>query len=57
MRKNILNVRQKQSDVVLNHIKEHLSEIEELYRVFQALEEDYIYRFYHQSYKVFGATD
>lgn len=52
-----MDFRQKQSNRLLNQIKGHLSEIEGLHKIFCSLEEDYIYRFYHQSYKVFGAVN
>ncbi len=51
-----MDFRLEQSDKLLNHIKEHLSDIESLYMVFLGVEEGYIYRFYHQSYKIFGAV-
>ncbi len=44
------------SDKLLENIKENRAEIERLCDVFRQLEEDYVYRFYHQSFKVFGAT-
>jgi hypothetical protein len=46
-----------QDEKLLNRIKDNLSEIESLYRVFVSFEEDYLYRFYHQSFKVFGAIE
>ena len=48
---------QKLSDELLTNIKENKSEIEKLHNAFRQLEEDYVYRFYHQSFKVFGATE
>ena len=45
------------SDKLLTNIKENKAEIEKLCDVFRQLEEDYVYRFYHQSFKVFGATE
>lgn len=47
---------QELSDNLLANIKENQTEIENLCLVFKTLEEDYVYRFYHQSFKVFGAT-
>lgn len=47
---------QELSDKLLANIKENKAEIERLCDVFKQLEEDYVYRFYHQSFKVFGAT-
>lgn len=44
------------SDKLLANIKANKAEIEKLCDAFKHLEEDYIYRFYHQSFKVFGAT-
>lgn len=44
------------SDRLLANIKQNKAEIEKLRDVFRQLEEDYVYRFYHQSFKVFGAT-
>jgi len=44
------------SDHLLANIKRNKAEIERLRDVFRAFEEDYVYRFYHQSFKVFGAT-
>lgn len=41
----------------MNRIKDNLSEIESLYGAFVGFEEDYIYRFYHQSFKVFDAIE
>ena len=52
-----MNTRQDQSEKLLNRIKANLPEIENLYRVFTGYEEDYVYRFYHQSFKVFGAIE
>ncbi len=51
-----MDFRQQQSDKLLNHIKDNLSDIESLYKIFLTVEEDYVYRFYHQSFKVFGAA-
>ncbi|MBA2735236.1 MAG: hypothetical protein H0U50_00470 [Pyrinomonadaceae bacterium] len=47
---------QELSDKLLANIKENRTEIEKLSNVFRQLEEDYVYRFYHQSFKVFGST-
>ncbi len=47
---------QELSDKLLANIKENKAEIEKLRDIFKQLEEDYVYRFYHQSFKVFGAT-
>lgn len=47
---------QELSDKLLANIKENKAEIERLCDVFKQLEEDYVYRFYHQSFKVFGAN-
>ena len=47
---------QELSDKLLANVKENKAAIGELRDVFKWLEEDYIYRFYHQSFKVFGAT-
>ena len=44
------------SDKLLSNIKANRAELESLCDVFKELEEDYVYRFYHQSFKVFGAT-
>ena len=44
-------------DTLLNQIKNNLSEIDSLYRAFASCEEDFVYRFYHQSYKIFYATE
>ena len=52
-----MDLRQEQSDKLLISIKNNLSEIESLYDVFNTFEVDYVYRFYHQSYKVFGALN
>lgn len=55
-----LLLRRKKADELINkllaNIKENRAEIESLRDVFLKLEEDYVYRFYHQSFKVFGAT-
>ena len=42
------------SDVLLANIKQHMPEITELLRKFEDREEDGIYRFLHQSFKVYG---
>ncbi len=47
---------QELSDKLLANIKENKTEIEKLCVIFRKFEEDYVYRFYHQSFKVFGAT-
>ncbi len=47
---------QELSDKLLANIKKNKTEIEKLCDVFRQLEEDYVYRFYHQSFKIFGAT-
>lgn len=52
-----MNAKQDKSEILLYQIKNSLSEIEDLYKVFVNGEEDYVYRFYHQSFKVFGATE
>lgn len=39
---------------LLSSIKANLGEIDDIYGKFENREEDYIYRFYHQSFKVFG---
>lgn len=44
----------KRSDVLLVDIKASLTSIEALLERFNMLEEDKIYRFYHQSFKVFA---
>lgn len=44
------------SDELLANIKRNKAEIERLSDVFHQLEEDYVYRFYHQSFKVFDAV-
>lgn len=41
---------------LLETIKEHKSEIESLFEMFQRLEPEIVYRFYHQSFKVYTAT-
>ncbi|MBA4124296.1 MAG: hypothetical protein H0X72_17780 [Acidobacteria bacterium] len=52
-----MNTKQDQSERLLDRIKANLPEIESLYRIFIGYEEDYVYRFYHQSFKVFGAIE
>ncbi len=52
-----MDIKQIQSELLLNKIKANLAEIERLYKNFIPFEEDYIYRFYHQSFKVFGAVE
>jgi len=52
-----MNIKQDQSERLLDRIKANLPEIESLYRIFSGYEEDYVYRFYHQSFKVFGAIE
>jgi hypothetical protein len=52
-----MDIKQTQSELLLNKIKANLAEIERLYKNFISVEEDYIYRFYHQSFKVFGAVE
>jgi hypothetical protein len=52
-----MNRVQDQSEKLLNQIKANLAEIENLYKIFDGCEEDYVYRFYHQSFKVFGAIE
>ena len=52
-----MNTKQDQSERLLDRIKANLPEIESLYRIFSGYEEDYVYRFYHQSFKVFGAIE
>ena len=52
-----MNTKQDQSERLLDRIKINLPEIESLYRIFSGYEEDYVYRFYHQSFKVFGAIE
>jgi hypothetical protein len=52
-----MDVKQTQSELLLNKIRANLAEIESLYKNFISFEEDYIYRFYHQSFKVFGAVE
>ena len=47
---------QELSDKLLANIKESKAAIGELRDVFKQFEEDYVYRFYHQSLKVFGAV-
>lgn len=47
---------QELSDKLLANIKETQTEIENLDNTFKSLEQDYVYRFYHQSFKVFGAA-
>ncbi len=47
---------QELSDKLLANIKENKTEIKTLCDVLRRLEEDYVYRFYHQSFKVFGAV-
>ncbi len=57
--RTLLNRREKArelSDKLLSNIKENRTEIENLRDVFKQFEEDYVYRFYHQSFKVFGAV-
>lgn len=41
---------------LLEKIKEHNAEIDSLYALFQRLEPEIVYRFYHQSFKVYTAT-
>ncbi|CAN5289648.1 hypothetical protein BH20ACI1_BH20ACI1_24520 [soil metagenome] len=52
-----MDKRQKQSDDILQAIKANFEEIQTLHELFAGLEEDYVYRFYHQSFKVFGMND
>lgn len=52
-----MNANQDQTEKLLSRIKANLPEIESLYKVFTGCEEDYVYRFYHQSFKVFGAIE
>jgi len=52
-----MNTKQAHSEKLLDRIKANLPEIESLYRIFSGYEEDYVYRFYHQSFKVFGAIE
>ena len=52
-----MKTRQDRSEKLLSRIKANLPEIENLYSVFKSYEEDYVYRFYHQSFKVFGAIE
>jgi len=52
-----MNTKQDQSERLLDRIKANLPEIESLYRIFSGYEEDYVYRFYHQSFKVFSAIE
>ena len=47
---------QQSSEKLLSNIKQNKTEIEKRLRIIKRLEEDYVYRFYHQSFKVFGAT-
>ena len=42
---------------LLSHIKSNLKEIIELHKDFTSFEEDFVYRFYHQSFKVFGSVN
>jgi hypothetical protein len=39
---------------LLGAVKEHLEEIDALLEGFESLEEDAVYRYYHQSFKVYG---
>ncbi len=48
--------RQELSNELLSNIKQSKAEIEKLNVIFKKFEEDYVYRFYHQSFKVYGAT-
>lgn len=52
-----MNTKQNKTETLLYQIRNNLSEIESLYRVFVSCEEDYIYHFYHQSFKVFVAIE
>lgn len=52
-----MNKGQKQIDDLLRAIKANFEEIQTLHKLFANLEEDYVYRFYHQSFKVFGMND
>ncbi len=47
---------QELGDKLLANIKENKAALGKLCDVFKQFEEDYVYRFYHQSFKVFGAT-
>ncbi|HEX8399322.1 MAG TPA: hypothetical protein VF644_17940 [Pyrinomonadaceae bacterium] len=47
---------QELNDKLLANMKENQTEIENLDNAFKSLEQDYVYRFYHQSFKVFGAA-
>ena len=47
---------QELSNKLLANIKQNKAEIEKLCDIFKGFEEDYVYRFYHQSFKIFGAT-
>lgn len=52
-----MNTKQAHSEKLLDRIKANLPEIESLYKIFVGYEEDFVYRFYHQSFKVFGAIE
>lgn len=45
------------ADDLLKNIKENLDRIESCYQMFCRNEPDDVYRFYHQSFKVFGMTN
>lgn len=47
---------QELSDKLLTNIKENQTDFENLDNAFKSLEDDYVYHFYHQSFKVFGAA-
>jgi len=42
---------------LLNKIKFNIAEITNLHKDFISFEEDFVYRFYHQSFKVFGVLN
>lgn len=44
-------------ELLLNNIKLNINEILDLHKDFTRSEEDLIYRFYHQSFKVFGVIN
>jgi len=48
--------RQKLSDKLLTNIKRNRTEIEKFLGNLRKCEEDFVYRFYHQSFKVFNTT-
>lgn len=50
-------LRQAQADALLENIKNHRADVESLFKTFKREEPDLVYRFYHQSFKVFTMVD